>query len=107
MYNIDETIRRVTKALRARLADANESSFRFEVEVSGRVQEGEVKITYTLSDSLYGSNKVEGGNIDAVLAEFLRRKGWIIANQPLMLEGPPPANDIDPVEPPRADAGAF
>lgn len=102
MYNIDETIRRVTKALRARLADANENSFRFEIEVSGRVLEGEVKITYTLADGIYGSNKVEGGNIESVLAEFLRRKGWQISNQPLMLEGPAPANDFE--TPPVAEA---
>lgn len=74
--------------LRQRLADANiGSTFRLDIEVSGRIEGGDVKVTYRLGDT-YGSNNPAGARLSPVVDEFLRRHGWNSANAPLCLEAP-------------------
>lgn len=73
-------------AVRQRLADANiGSTFRLDIEVSGRIEGGEVKVTYRLGDT-YGSNNPAGARLAPVVDEFLRRHGWNKVNAPLCLD---------------------
>ena len=88
MDNLHFVVCEAVKAVRQRLANADQSYFKLEIDAAGRVQEGDVKITYSLSDSIYGSNKVDGSSIEAVTTEFLRRKGWSERHAPLELEAP-------------------
>jgi hypothetical protein len=56
-----------------------------EIEVSGRVHD-ELKIKYSIGEY---SGTCEGGDLIAVLDEYMRRRGWNARNAPLAL--PPPA----------------
>lgn len=61
------------------------STFRIDIEAKGRL-DGETLITFKLTESSYGSEgSVEGCNLDDVCEEFLRRKGWVERNSPLVL----------------------
>lgn len=82
------------RSVRQQLAAANVgSTFRLDVEVSGRIQDGDVIVTYRLGDS-YGANNPAGARLGPVVQEFLRRRGWNEANAPLCLEAP----DAEPTD---------
>ena len=69
-------VKREAAKVRAMLRDADiGGTFYLHVEVSGRIQDGDVSLAYKLSDNSYGP-KVEGNELNAVLQEFLRRNGW-------------------------------
>lgn len=84
-----------TKALRKKLADCDMGSeFKFGIEASGRVQGGEVRITFSLRQNYYSGATVEGNGIYSVMQEYLRRHGWEATHKPLELEyAPEPKQD--------------
>ncbi len=94
-------------AIRETFSEANIGNIRLDIEASGRVNAGEILVTYKLGEQ-YGSNTPEGHRLAPVLDEFMRRKGWNERHKPLALP-PPPSNDDEPVdesrEPERASAG--
>lgn len=61
------------------------SSMSLDIEISGRVHDGELKIKFTLGSTYSSSGSVSGGNIEAVLLEYKRRFGWDKRHQPLEL----------------------
>lgn len=78
-------LKREAAKVRALLADANiGSSFTFQASVSGRVQDGEVEVKYKLEGPSYGDH-VEGNELNAVVEEFLRRKGWTKQHAPKLI----------------------
>lgn len=76
----------VVRQIRKRLGDANVGYFQFSIEASGRTQTGEdsIGIIYELSGE-YGDGRVTGDSPDAVVEEYLRRKGWKDRHEPLRL----------------------
>lgn len=83
IVSFEGALKREIKRLRERLANANiGSEFRLDIEVTGRVQEGEVKVTYKLSQGSYGQNATEGNSLAPTLDEFMRRYGWNSVNAP-------------------------
>lgn len=66
------------------LDDKAPTYFNFRVEANGRVRDGDVTITFQLGESDY-TNTVKGDNVEAVIAEYLRRIGWQKAHQYLSL----------------------
>lgn len=60
----------------------SQSHFVFRFEASGRVHDGELKIEISLGS--YGS-EVTGRDVESVVKEFMRRKGWNDRNTPLEL----------------------
>lgn len=93
MDNLRHELTEAVTALRQRLADADiGSNFRLDIEVSGRIQGGEVKVAYVLGDS-YSSTNARGARLGPVVTEFLRRHGWNEANTPLALEAPAPLEE--------------
>jgi hypothetical protein len=57
-------------------------SFMLDIRVKGPIQESSLKITYELGDDKYDGTSVKGGTSQAVIDEFLRRKGWKATNDP-------------------------
>ena len=80
-------LERVVNDVRRQLAEANQSYMRLDIEVSGRIQDGDVSINYRLGDH-YGTNTPSGGNLMAVVEEHLHRSGWIKKNAPVLLSSP-------------------
>jgi hypothetical protein len=77
IVSFDGAIKREIKRLRERLRLCEGlSEFSLEIEASGRVLDGDIDLSYSLSKSSYGAGKVSGDKLDAVLDEFLRRNGW-------------------------------
>ena len=100
MNTLHPTIVAVVKEVRQRLADADiGGQFRLDIEVSGRIQGGDVVISYTMGETYSGSN-AKGARLAPVVDEFMRRKGWDERNAPLCLE------DFaeEPVAPEMSDA---
>ena len=96
--NLEQHVELETKRIRKILADANVGSeFRFDIEVSGRVQQGDVLVAYKIGDS-YGFNQVTASSIDAAIEEYLRRRGWTARNKPLCI-----SYDGEPVPTPTPD----
>lgn len=79
--------------IREKLAEHDLSSFHLEFEISGRVSTGDLKFLVKLGDSCY-SNVVEGNSSQAVLDEYLRRKGFADKHDALCLPSimPPALN---------------
>ena len=61
------------------------NSFEFEIKASGRVHEGDVKITFCLDSSYDSYVSCKGNSIAAVLQEFMRRFGWNARHSPLLI----------------------
>jgi hypothetical protein len=79
---ISRKVRAVRKKLRTLEA---KSEFRIVVFCSGRLHDGDVKVTYEVAfDTLYGS-AVKGNDLDNAIEELMRREGWQERNQPKML----------------------
>ena len=72
-------------------------SFRIDIEVSGRINDGEVLVEYRVGDC-YGSNNPKGARLAPVVSEYLRRRGWNKANAPMALMAPGEFRD-EPVAP--------
>jgi hypothetical protein len=87
MDNLHREVIAVTATVRKMLADADiGGSFRMEVTVSGRIQEGEVLCEYRIG-SLYGET-TKGQDIMSVAKEYMRRQGWNESHAPLALPAP-------------------
>jgi hypothetical protein len=64
--------------------------FRIDIEIFGRVHEGEIDITFKLGQQYVDESSAEGGNLDCVVNEFMHRFGWKTVNNPLRIGGPRP-----------------
>ena len=83
IVSFEGALKRESKRIRKELSKVETlSEFKIDIEISGRVHDGDVKLEYALSRSAYGSGKVTGDNIQAVLDEFLRRNGWEAVHAP-------------------------
>jgi hypothetical protein len=82
---LEASVKNFTRELRQLFDERDLSHLRFDIEVNGRVQ-GDLKIEFKVTDSLYGGDaQTRGGNIQSVVDEFFRRKGWKAINDPLCL----------------------
>ena len=70
---------------------------RLDIEVEGRINDGDMKVTYTLGGTYSGDNP-KGARLAPVVSEYLRRKGWNEANAPMALMAPGEFRD-EPVAP--------
>jgi len=93
--NFEGQVMAIVKDIRERLAVLTDTNtFDFHIKASGRVNDGDVEIKFTLG-TLYGSNHCEGGQLFAVVEEYMRRHGWNKAHAPLCL---PSVESKEPVE---------
>lgn len=85
--------------VRQLLADNDIGAMRLDIEVSGRTMTGDLEIRFILGTEYEGKN-AKGGNLDAVVTEFIRREKWRHQNAPLCLPKVPPtytnSTDDDP-----------
>jgi len=66
-----ETIRH----LRSTLANSEVNTMRLDIEVTGRVHDGELLVTFRLGAE-YGADQAKGDSLQSVTDEFLRRSSW-------------------------------
>lgn len=77
------TVVLLARKIREKLQQHDElSRFCFRVEVEGRVHDGDMELVYKIGS--FGG-EVEAHSIDAVLDEWMRRKGFEKRNAPLCL----------------------
>lgn len=89
MHNV---ILMLAKEIRDEFDKNDKSHIHLTIEVAGRTRE-ELKLTYKLSTSMYGANAVNGGHIDRVLMEVLRREHWETLNSSVALPKPSDVED--------------
>lgn len=70
--------------IRKLFADRNVGELSLTIECSGPTMRDEMKVHFRV-DGTWEDKYVEGSNIDAVVEEFFRRKGWKKANDYLAL----------------------
>lgn len=99
MDNLHREIILAVAALRKRLADADMGgTFGLVINISGRIQDGEVKCEYKLCKN-YGVD-TKGHSLEPVIKEFMRREGWEETNAPLALPAPSEMyKSLEPVAP--------
>lgn len=86
MRQFEEAIKNLAYELRDSLQQVDEiSRLDFNIDISGRVHDGELKIEFSLGSTYNTGGKVDGGSIEAVVKEYLRRFGWDQRNKPLEL----------------------
>lgn len=82
----EETIKEIVNYIRDELKQIEElPSLDFEISADGRLHDGAIKIKFKLGSSYSAGGAVEGGDLEAVLLEYMRRFGWDKRNQPLEL----------------------
>lgn len=101
IVSFEGALKREIKRVREELKKAESlSTFKVEITASGRINDGEVKLTFRVSDE-YGSGSVKGDGMQACLDEYLRRNGWekVHAAKALSYERIPSDNtdDIDEI----------
>ena len=67
------------------------------ITVTGRTRD-ELKLTFSMSDTVYGSGGVTAGRAERALEELMRRGDWEKVNEAILLPKP-----CDVVEAPSAD----
>lgn len=75
MTDLEQALIEEVRAIRAQFAEANVSDLRLDIEIDGRVLSGDLQITFRCGSD-YGYEQAAGGDLSAVVDEFLRRKGW-------------------------------
>ena len=81
---LEASVKNFTRELREIYKDRDIGGLRFQVDVLGRTH-GDLKIEFSVSESIYDANKATSGNVQAAVDEFFRRKGWTDTNTPLCL----------------------
>lgn len=86
--NFESAVRTAALNIRDQLRqDETLPHFDFKISISGRVQDGEIKIEFSL-DGDYSDQRSKGDSIQAVIDEFLRRRDWNTQHKPLSIGGP-------------------
>lgn len=76
IVSFEGAVTREIKRVRERLKSVESlSTFQLKIIASGRINDGEVKLTYFVANE-YGGGEVKGDSLNAVLDEYLRRNGW-------------------------------
>lgn len=82
----EEVIKEMAAYIRNELQQLEDvSSLDFNIMINGRVHDSELKITFEIGSTYSKGGVVSGGSVDAVLHEYMRRFGWDLKHQPLML----------------------
>lgn len=85
IVSFEGALKREVKRIRRQLAlDETMSSFMIRIDASGRVDSGEVDISFGVGDSSYGAT-VNGDGLDTVVEELMRRRGWTARHAPKAL----------------------
>jgi len=97
----EEALKLKIAEVRAQLAEYERiPCFRLDIEIDGRVHDGEIAVEFKLTKDIYSSlTSACGGDLDAVVEEFLRRNHWASINAPMQLSYLPqgvPAQGITP-----------
>lgn len=80
-------LKREIKRVRRKLQrDERMSEFSIEIDVKGRVHDGDVKLTYSVCPSSWqNSDAVKGDDLDACVEELMRRRGWQSVHAPVAI----------------------
>lgn len=84
--SFEVALKEIVKDIRAELSTVESiSSLDFDIDVSGRVHDGDINIEFRIGSSYSHGGQVKGGSITAVVSEYKRRFGWDERNTPLCL----------------------
>lgn len=92
---LEEALIEAVVAIREEMSGLEDppSYFNFNIEVDGRVLDGDLEIKFSFGGSYVETTK--GGNLSRVTAEYLRRFGWNKRNDPLCLPKVAPNDKSD------------
>jgi hypothetical protein len=86
MDKLQDTLIDAVVRMRDRVAELEDppSYFELTINVSGRVLDGELEVTFAFDPGSY-HKATKGGTLSATFDEFMRRYGWQKRNAPLCL----------------------
>jgi hypothetical protein len=97
IVSFEGAVKREARRLKEALEKANlGGGFELHIRVSGPINEPSLKISYTLGDDTFSGVTVTGDSSQAVLDEFLRRKGWKANHDPKAITYRDPSSDPAP-----------
>lgn len=83
---LHEQLIQETKEMVEHIAECESvSSFRLDIEISGRVHDGDILIEYKLGQGYSDYSRVVGKALGPVVQEFLRRHGWNERHAPIAI----------------------
>ena len=102
IVSFEGAVKREVKRVRERLKSVTDlSAFELKIAAEGRVQDGDVKLSYIVNDGTYSGLSVTADSLEAAITEFMRRKGWIAQHDPKAIGyAKVPGDDANPEEVP-------
>lgn len=82
MTKFEQAVLDEVARVRSKLQPHDLSHFHFEIEASGRVQDGEVKVVFSIGEY---AGTVRANSVDGAVTEYMRRHGWEQINDGLCL----------------------
>ena len=100
IVSFEGALKREIKRVRRELAKLDSLPYmRLVIQASGRLHDGDMKLTYSLSDE-YSIDTTKGDAIQPVIDEFMRRHGWQAIHAPKAIGySKVPDEDMEPMEP--------
>tara|TARA_Y100000310_G_scaffold327344_1_gene393551 strand:+ start:651 stop:953 length:303 start_codon:yes stop_codon:yes gene_type:complete len=81
-----ESIESMVRTLREEMQVAETcTDFYFRVDATGRLHDGDIRISYQVGEDCYTGEHVKGNDPRICLEEYLRRHGWDTVNAPLSI----------------------
>ena len=86
IVSFEGALKREIKRVREMLKECDDiPTFKLSFEAKGRVNDGEIKLQYTVCPNEYGADTVTGDDLNACIEEMLRRHGWTKRHSPKAL----------------------
>lgn len=98
IVSFEGALKREIKRIRDKIKKTEKmNAFKLTITASGRVNDGDVKLVFSLATDEYGSDAVKGRELNAVVDEQLRQLGWKEVNAPIAIGYEKiPSDDLDP-----------
>lgn len=104
--NFEQALIQKVRAIREQLAKCEDiRTMKLFINVSGRLHDGELELTYSLGGSYDLGGEVKGGNLDVLVEEYLHRFGFDKRNQVKLISYVPETPEADPLHEVRSMAG--
>ena len=80
---VEAMLKEIGKGVAAQLAKADQGVMSLRISIDGRTLGPDLKIELVLGNYAYSDDQTKGGDLNEVVKEFLRRKGWTSRNAPI------------------------
>ena len=86
MTDFERQVTKAVREIRDRIAnETDRPDVVFTIRAAGRVNDGDMELTYNLENTYDNNSNVKGGELEHVVCEYIRRNAWAKRHAPLCL----------------------